>query len=97
MTRRMVQVVILLWIGLFFGAKGYGAEGLPAEKRNGGPAQQKENPCDCCQKCVAAMKSIEPKPEEQPAAKDGCEECCARCGSDKKPTPERFPPEILPR
>lgn len=54
----------------------------------------KENDCDCCQKCKAAMSSIKPKEDEGPAT-DGCQDCCERCGTELRPIPQDIPPEVI--
>lgn len=52
--------------------------------------------CDCCQKCKAARKPVLPGlPEEKPGDKNGCEDCCKRCGRPVQPAPEEIPPEII--
>lgn len=54
------------------------------------------NACDCCDSCRAAVhREVAPQKKERPA-KNGCGECCARCGKAKKPSPQDTPPpEIL--
>jgi hypothetical protein len=54
----------------------------------------KQYACDCCQKCTAAKSTIKSQAEEDSSKKDGCEECCERCGKDLTPTPAT-PPEII--
>ena len=49
--------------------------------------------CSCCKECMAAKKEIRGK-EEGPPAKNGCRDCCRRCGTmphDKR----KMPPEIV--
>ena len=49
--------------------------------------------CSCCKQCMAAKKEIRGK-EEGPPAKNGCRDCCRRCGTvphDKR----KMPPEIV--
>jgi hypothetical protein len=54
-----------------------------------------EDACDCCQKCTAARKTIIPHQEEGTAEKNGCEDCCDRCGRPMPPAPESIPPEVI--
>ena len=56
-----------------------------------------EDACDCCQKCQAAKRSIQPKEEEGSAAADACKDCCAKCGRTLQPSPEDIPPEVIDR
>jgi len=57
--------------------------------------RQDEDACDCCQKCKAARRPIQPEEQELPAEKNGCEDCCKRCGRPMPPAPEEIPPEII--
>jgi hypothetical protein len=54
----------------------------------------KEDVCDCCQKCKAAMSETKPKIQEGPAT-DGCKDCCERCGTVLRPAPQDVPPEVI--
>ena len=55
----------------------------------------KANACDCCNKCMAAKSSIKSKEDEVPADKNGCQDCCQRCGKVLKSFPEENPPETI--
>ena len=55
----------------------------------------KADDCDCCQKCKAAKSPITPKEEPGANLKDGCEECCDRCGKALPSVPEDSPPDII--
>jgi hypothetical protein len=60
------------------------------------PDKSQEDDCDCCQKCEAAKRPIAPK--EEPGStqkKNGCEDCCARCGRPLPTTPQESPPDIM--
>lgn len=61
--------------------------------------QDREAACDCCQKCKAAtrnLKSQEEKSDEKGVEeKDGCRDCCDKCGRIVPPAPEDVPPEII--
>ena len=55
----------------------------------------REYACDCCQKCKAARRpQVEPE-EQGPLEKNGCKDCCERCGRPVQPAPEEIPPEII--
>jgi hypothetical protein len=56
----------------------------------------KEDDCDCCQKCQAAKRPVAPKVEPGATTpKDGCEDCCDRCGKALPSVPEDTPPDII--
>ena len=59
------------------------------------PDKSQEDDCDCCQKCKAAKKPVLPQEEEGPAIKDGCAECCERCGRALPSAPVETPPDII--
>ena len=54
----------------------------------------KADDCDCCQKCKAAKSPIKPKTEEGATLKDGCKDCCERCGKPLQPSND-IPPEVI--
>ena len=53
-----------------------------------------EKGCACCKACMEARKEIQGK-EEGPPAKDGCRDCCRRCGHIEVPDKRKMPPEIV--
>jgi len=55
----------------------------------------KEDDCDCCQKCKAAKRPVIPKEESGSDKKDGCQDCCDRCGRPLPSAPEESPPDII--
>lgn len=57
----------------------------------------REHACDCCQKCQAARKPVEPDLQKESVEKEknGCRDCCERCGRPVQPLPEDIPPEII--
>jgi hypothetical protein len=55
----------------------------------------KEDDCDCCQKCKAAKRPVLPKEEAGSDKKNGCEDCCDRCGKVLPSVPEESPPDII--
>jgi len=55
----------------------------------------KEDDCDCCQKCKAAQRPVLPKQEAGADKKDGCQDCCDRCGKALPSVPEDSPPDIM--
>ena len=55
----------------------------------------KREACDCCQKCKAAKRPIESSEEQPPKHKNGCEDCCAECGKELKPSQQEHPPEVI--
>ncbi len=63
------------------------------------PTQEKA--CDCCQKCKAARRPLEPELQQDTAEgadtrkKNGCDDCCQKCGRPVQPSPEDIPPEII--
>lgn len=58
----------------------------------------REKACDCCEKCKAARKPVQPGQQQQsPLKKNGCEDCCKQCGRPFLPDPEDIPPEIAPK
>lgn len=93
----MVQAVLLVVVA----AGAAGSAQRPAKMPKQAPvtsARIKDSACECCQKCRAAMKAVQPRPKgETKPEKDGCQQCCERCGMEKKPTQEVFPPEVVPR
>jgi hypothetical protein len=97
MQRTPSLVTFLLLTSLVAGTV-HGAAERPTPAPPGAANEQPEQPdrdaCDCCQKCSAAMKDIK-ETEKEPPARDGCRDCCAKCGKEKKPTEQSFPPEIL--
>lgn len=58
---------------------------------------KQEDACDCCQKCKAARRPTKPSPEleEDKTRKNGCDDCCMKCGRPVQPAPEEIPPEII--
>lgn len=59
---------------------------------------KREYACDCCQKCKAARRPLEPDLQgDSPDAikKNGCDDCCRKCGRPVQPAPEDIPPEII--
>jgi hypothetical protein len=55
----------------------------------------KEEDCDCCLKCKAAKRTITPKEEAGATPKNGCADCCDRCGKALPLAPEESPPDII--
>src|SRR4051812_32872213 len=97
MQRTLCSMVVLLSLAALFSGPVLGDASPRSETgatKEGGEQSVPEDSCACCQKCAAAMKSVKPK-EKEPPVRNGCRECCARCGKDKKPTQEEFPPEII--
>ena len=56
--------------------------------------REREIACNCCKACREARKEIRGK-EEGPPAKDGCRDCCRRCGPTQLPDQRKMPPEIV--
>lgn len=56
---------------------------------------KQEYACDCCQKCKAARKPVQPDLQEDSTRKNGCDDCCQKCGRPVQPAPEQIPPEII--
>jgi hypothetical protein len=74
-------------------------DNVPAQKEGDTTPKTKEErtkdiACDCCMKCRAAQKPVSGK-EEGPPAKNGCRDCCEKCGR-KLPLDPQFPPEKVP-
>jgi hypothetical protein len=59
------------------------------------PDGSKEDDCDCCQKCKAAKRPVIPKEESGSDKKDGCQDCCDRCGKTLQSAPDESPPDII--
>jgi hypothetical protein len=60
------------------------------------PDKSQEDDCDCCQKCEAARRPVVPKEEAGSSKKkNGCEDCCARCGRPLPNAPQQSPPDII--
>jgi len=55
---------------------------------------QREIACSCCKVCKAARRDVQGKEEGTPS-KNGCLECCRRCGSTESLDPRKLPPEIV--
>lgn len=61
----------------------------------------REKACDCCQKCKAARRPLDPELQHDSAEsanarpKNGCDNCCQKCGRPVQPSPEEIPPEII--
>jgi hypothetical protein len=60
-----------------------------------GQDKAKSDACECCQKCKAAKSPIKSEEKEGKEIKDGCEDCCTKCGEVLKPAPEATPPEQI--
>ena len=60
------------------------------EETNG--QRKREIACSCCKMCLAAKREVQGK-EEGPPAKNGCRDCCRRCGP--LPDERKMPPEIV--
>ena len=61
------------------------------EEMNG--QRKRDIACSCCKMCMAAKSDVRGK-EEGPPAKNGCRDCCRRCGT--VPHDQRkMPPEIV--
>ena len=59
---------------------------------------KQEYACDCCQKCKAARRPLEPDMQEDSPdgiKTNGCNDCCQKCGRPVQPAPEDIPPEII--
>ena len=69
--------------------------GIVSSDRHELQDESKANACDCCQKCMAAKSLIQSKEDEGSADKNGCQDCCQRCGKVLKPYPEENPPETI--
>ena len=53
---------------------------------------QRQDPCECCLKCMAVTRSVEGKEEARPP-KEECSDCCRRCGS--VPMEKKTPSETV--
>lgn len=101
-TKANIVVLVLLLQAL-----SAGAEGGKEEKRTSGVIgtdiedmqdKTREKACDCCEKCKAARKQVQPGQQQQsPLKKNGCDDCCKQCGRPMLPDPEDIPPEVAPR
>lgn len=56
---------------------------------------KQEEACACCQTCKAARKPVQPDLQEDLTSKNGCDDCCQKCGRPVQPAPEQIPPEII--
>ena len=98
----MSRHALILGLLLLFAAPVTRAEAVGTQDLSGLPAgnleiqdKSKEIACDCCQKCKSAKSAVKPKVEEGQDVKDGCEDCCKRCGGAVPLTPDKIPPEII--
>jgi hypothetical protein len=57
--------------------------------------KKQETACDCCQKCKAAKSNLKTKEDEEALEKDGCGDCCTRCGEPLTPRVDDTPPEVI--
>ncbi|SNB48015.1 hypothetical protein SAMN06269301_3509 [Geobacter sp. DSM 9736] len=66
----------------------------PSERQGEESTREREEACECCMKCMAASRAVRGK-EEGPPLKDGCRDCCRKCGTTDLPSQKSMPPEII--
>lgn len=98
MNLRIVISVLLLTLSAVLPVQGENQEPaqLPDQDRQveRSGERKREIACSCCKQCRAAKKEIRGK-EEGPPPKNGCLDCCRRCGSSDVQDPRKLPPEIV--
>ena len=97
----MVALVLLLQLSTARaegGGEWYESSGVVGTDIEEMQDKTREKACDCCEKCKAARKPVQPGQQQQsPLKKNGCEDCCQQCGRPFRPDPEDIPPEVLPK
>ena len=98
----MSRHALILGLLLLLAAPVTRVEAIDIQDLSGLPAgnleiqdKSKEIACECCQKCKSAQRPTKPQEEEGHDVKDGCEDCCKRCGGAVPLTPDEIPPEII--
>lgn len=101
-TKTIMVALVLLWQVLPARAEGgkeeYRSSGVVSTDIEDMQDKTREKACDCCGKCKAARKPVQPGQQQQSSLKrNGCEDCCKRCGRPILPDPEDIPPEVPPK